>query len=396
MEGELLEFQDETSDDDRVGHTRPWKILIVDDEPAVHRVTHLALDGFQYQDRPVVFVEAYSATQAIDLLAAHPDVAVVLLDVVMETDNAGFRVVEHIRNTLANTTIRIILRTGQPGQAPAREVIQRYGINDYHNKADLTAERMYIAVYTAIAMFDHLQTIEHREQQLQMAYAEIEQLVYISSHDLREPLLSVATLSQRLLEMKHDQLNDEGLLYLEYIGSAVRRMSELVNGLLDHARLGQTHPREMVPINDLLDELREEMAPLIAETQTDLVYAGLPKAFGERPKIKLLLQHLITNAIKYRRLGHTPVIRITAEKDAGDPVYAVTDNGIGIPAEHRERVFDVFVRLHHRDQFEGTGIGLAHCRKIVAQHGGRIWVESPAEHGTTVRFSLPKAPDSKP
>ncbi len=395
MDGELLEFLDETSDDDRVSHTRPWKILIVDDEPAVHRVTHLTLDGFRYQDRPVAFIEAYSAAEAIEQLAEHPDVAVVLLDVVMETDDAGFRVVEHIRNTLANTTIRIILRTGQPGQAPARQVIQRYGINDYHSKADLTAERMYIAVYTAIAMFDHLQTIERREQQLQLAYSEIEQLVYISSHDLREPLLSIATLSQRLLEMKHDQLNDEGLRYLEYIGAAVRRMSELVNGLLDHSRLGQTHPREMVSMNALLDELRAELAPLIAETQTDLGHGDLPDAFGERPKIKLLLQHLITNAIKYRRHGHTPVIRISAGKDGAEQVYAVSDNGIGIPADQHEKVFDVFVQLHHRNEFEGTGIGLAHCRKIVAQHGGRIWVKSPPDGGSIFCFSLPEAPDSQ-
>ncbi len=391
MEGELLEFREEVVPDDPHPRVPAWKILVVDDEPEVHRVTHLTLDDFRYQGRPVMFIEAYSGAEAIDLLAQHDDIAVVLLDVVMETDDAGFRVVEHIRNTLGNSTTRIILRTGQPGQAPARQVIQRYGINDYHSKADLSAERMYIAIYTAISMYDHLKTIEQREQQLQAAYAEIEQLVYISSHDLREPLLSVTTLSQRLLDMKHDQLDAEGQRCLEYIGTAVRRMSELVRGLLDHSRLGQTQPGETIALPALVAELRNELAPQIAEAQAEITCANLPDIFGERPKIKLLIHHLLANALKYRQPGRPARIRITANTDGPVPVYAIRDEGIGIPAEHHQKIFDVFFRLHHRDEFEGTGIGLAHCRKIVAQHGGRIWVESAAGAGTTFHFTLPGA-----
>lgn len=389
MDSDLLEFHDEPPVEEHPDSASAWKVLVVDDEPEVHRITHLTLDDFRYQDQPLAFIEAYSAADAINCIAEHPDIAVVLLDVVMETDDAGFKVVEYIRNTLANHNIRVILRTGQPGQAPARQAVRKYEINDYHSKAELTAERMHIAVYTALAMFNHLQTIQRREQQLQMAYAEIEQLVYIASHDLREPLLSVTTLSQRLLEMKRDQIDAEGQLCLEYIGTAVRRMSALVHDLLDYSKLGQPQPSEVVSLHDLVDELRQDMATAIANSHAEIVCPALPTTVGDRQKIKLLLQNLISNAIKYRRSETPPRIEIKAQRDGPEVVYAVSDNGIGIPDVHFRKIFDVFFRLHHRDEFEGTGIGLAHCNKVVVMHGGRIWVESELGSGSTFYFTLP-------
>ncbi len=388
-ESDELVFHDEAAAPEPSVDASGWKVLVADDEPEVHWVTHLSLEGFLYQEQPLTFIEAYSAAEAIACIDANPDIAVVLLDVVMETDDAGFKVVEHIRNALGNRTMRIILRTGQPGQAPARQVVRKYEINDYHNKTDLSAEKMHIAVYTALSMYDHLQTIARREQQLHAAYAEIEQLVYIASHDLREPLLSVTTLSQRLLDMKRDQIDPEGQRCIEYIGTAVKRMSQLVHDLLDYSKLGQPQPSEVVVFSELVDELREDMAAAIASTGAEIVCPNLPTTFGERQKIKLLLQNLISNAIKYRREGVTPRIELGSERNGQEIVYSVRDNGIGIPDVHHRRIFDVFFRLHHRDEFEGTGIGLAHCNKVVALHGGLIWVESTPNVGTTFYFTLP-------
>lgn len=137
-----------------------WKVLIVDDEPGVHTVTKLALSGFSFIDRGVEFLDAYTGQEACGLLREHPDTAVVFLDVVMETDDAGLRAVQRIRDELDNKMVRIILRTGQPGHAPEREVVLNYGINEYLAKAELTAQKLYVSLVAALRSYHDLQTIE--------------------------------------------------------------------------------------------------------------------------------------------------------------------------------------------------------------------------------------------
>lgn len=367
----------------------PWKVLVVDDEQEVHSITRVALSDFEFAGCGLELLHAHSGAEAAAIVDRTPDIAVMLVDVVMETDHAGLDFVRHVREVAQLRFPRIILRTGQPGQAPARQVIQRYEINDYHSKAELTAERMYITIYTALSMYEHLRTIERREQQLQSAYAEIEQLVYIAAHDLQEPLLSVTSLSQRLLSVNREQLDANGVRCLDYIGTAVGRMSALVRDLLDYSKLGQAHPPEAVDLDALVVELREDMAGHLQAARAQLDCEPLGQVQGQPTKLKMLLQNLISNALKYRHPERAPHIEIGLRRDRGQPVYWLADNGIGIAAEHHRRIFNVFQRLHEREAVPGTGIGLAHCKKIVEQHGGQIWVESEPEHGTTVFFSLP-------
>jgi CheY-like chemotaxis protein len=137
-----------------------WKILVVDDEPAIHQVTKLALRNLSVQGRPSQLINALSAKDARDQLAKHPDIAVVLLDVVMETEDAGLEFIKHIRGHAANALIRIILRTGQPGQAPERQVMIDFDINDYKEKTELTASKLYTTVMSSIRTFGHLQEME--------------------------------------------------------------------------------------------------------------------------------------------------------------------------------------------------------------------------------------------
>jgi CheY-like chemotaxis protein len=137
-----------------------WKILVVDDEPAIHQVTKLALRNLSVLGRPSQLINALSAKDARDQLARHPDIAVVLLDVVMETEDAGLEFIKHIRQQAGNTLIRIILRTGQPGQAPERQVMVDYDINDYKEKTELTASKLFTTVMSSIRTFGHLQTME--------------------------------------------------------------------------------------------------------------------------------------------------------------------------------------------------------------------------------------------
>jgi response regulator RpfG family c-di-GMP phosphodiesterase len=148
-----------------------WKILVVDDEPEVHDVTRLVLQGFTFENRPLQFLAAHSAQQARELLAANPDIAVILLDVVMETDQAGLELVKHIRNTLGNHFSRIVLRTGQPGQAPEHDVITNYDINDYKEKTELTAQKLSTMMFAALRGYRDIMTIEANKRGLERVIA---------------------------------------------------------------------------------------------------------------------------------------------------------------------------------------------------------------------------------
>ena len=145
----------------------PWKVLIVDDEPEVHNVTRLVLDGFSFDNRRLEFVSAYSAAEARALIPAHPDAAMVLLDVVMETENAGLELARYIREELHNAMIRIVLRTGQPGQAPEEQVILNYDINDYKAKTELTATKLFTTMVASLRSYQHLQTLETNKRGLE-------------------------------------------------------------------------------------------------------------------------------------------------------------------------------------------------------------------------------------
>lgn len=151
--------EDAVADPARADHA-VWKILVVDDEPAIHQVTKLALRNLCVLGRPSILINALSAKDAREQLAKHPDIAVVLLDVVMETEDAGLEFIKHIREQAANPLVRIILRTGQPGQAPERQVMVDYDINDYKEKTELTASKLFTTVMSSIRTFGHLQAMQ--------------------------------------------------------------------------------------------------------------------------------------------------------------------------------------------------------------------------------------------
>lgn len=170
----------------------PWKILIIDDEPEVHEVTTLVLGDFEFEGRPLRFLHAHSATEARELLARHADLAVVLLDVVMESEQAGLELVHHIRRELDNHFVRIVLRTGQPGQAPEREVVANYDINDYKEKTELTSERLYTTLYSTLRAYRDVMIIEANKRGLERV---IECSAQVHSHQT-SPAFASAVLEQ--------------------------------------------------------------------------------------------------------------------------------------------------------------------------------------------------------
>ncbi|AWL11503.1 hypothetical protein HMF8227_01014 [Saliniradius amylolyticus] len=165
MSDDLL-FVDET-EDDLITERINWKVLIVDDEPEVHAVTKLALSDLVFQDKGLEFISAYSGAEARDMFEQHSDIAIVLLDVVMETDDAGLLVADYVRNQLDNHFTRIILRTGQPGQAPERDVIINYDINDYKSKTELTSQKLFTVVISALRSFQDIMVIEESRRGLE-------------------------------------------------------------------------------------------------------------------------------------------------------------------------------------------------------------------------------------
>lgn len=159
-----LEFMDEP--EEIQGSQKAWKMLVVDDEEAVHTVTNLVLEGFNYCGVPLEFLHAHSGKEACEIMAREQDVAVILMDVVMESDHAGLEAIDHIRNVLGNKFVRIILRTGQPGQAPEHDVITRYDINDYKHKTELTRERLFTTAYTSISAYRDLVALDRNRKAL--------------------------------------------------------------------------------------------------------------------------------------------------------------------------------------------------------------------------------------
>jgi PAS domain S-box-containing protein len=217
---------------------------------------------------------------------------------------------------------------------------------------------------------------------------ELQQFAYIASHDLQEPLRTVTNFVGLLESDYRGQLDEHADKCLGFISQAATRMSHLITGLLEYSRIGQNQDAVDIDCNELLQNVVDDLSSMITATSAELVAGDLPAIRGYRTELRQLLQNLVTNAIKFRCEGKAPRIEITAERLAGDWLFSVADNGIGIASEHLERIFVIFQRLHTRSEYEGTGIGLAHVKKIVELHGGRIWAESKPGHGTIFYFTI--------
>jgi signal transduction histidine kinase len=237
--------------------------------------------------------------------------------------------------------------------------------------------------------------------ELQRSNAELEQFAYVASHDLQEPLRKVASFCQLLEKRYGDKLDERGKEYIGFAVDGAKRMQVLINDLLTFSRVGRLHSIETeVDLGAALDDAVDNLAASIEESGAEIVRQGapLPHVKGDPTLLTMLWQNLIGNAVKFRRPDVAPRIVIDCEAGVesrdGSWVFTVTDNGIGIPDEFVEKVFVIFQRLHGRDAYTGTGIGLALCRKIVEYHGGVIWIDSAHTGGTRFRFTIPTAVDA--
>ncbi|MDB5256124.1 MAG: hypothetical protein JWM14_819 [Chitinophagaceae bacterium] len=232
--------------------------------------------------------------------------------------------------------------------------------------------------------------IETQNQQLQIKNKELEQFAYISSHDLQEPLQNLLSVSHTISEEYKGKLDEKADTYLNFINQSASRMQELVKGLLNYARIGKSEELIKVDTQRLVQDILSDIQSYIKAHDAKITVEELPVVNGYPIELKQLFSQLIGNAIKFRKPGVKPEITISAQKQIGFWLFAVQDNGIGIDRKDQEKIFMIFKRLHNRNEYDGTGIGLSHCKKIVALHGGNISVHSTPGKGSTFNFTIPR------
>ena len=230
--------------------------------------------------------------------------------------------------------------------------------------------------------------VQQRTLELDKSNRELQDFAYVVAHDLRSPLLTVGGYCEVLREECGEELDKNANEYMDHIVNGVERMGCLIDDLLSYAGLGRSsEPVATVDINLVLKQTRANLDSEIQKSHATLKVGRMPTVIGKQTHLLQLFQNLVENAIKFRS-EKPPVVDIVATEVDGGFQFCVRDNGIGVAPQYFEKVFQVFQRLHNRREYSGTGIGLAVCKKIVEQHGGKIWLESELGKGTGLYFTL--------
>jgi signal transduction histidine kinase len=272
-----------------------------------------------------------------------------------------------------------VARAGPPDVAALAENVENMRLQLVHELG---------AVWEAAAK------LEEQADALRRSNRDLEQFAYVASHDLQEPLRKVASFCQLLERRYGDQLDERGQQYIDFAVDGAKRMQKLINDLLAFSRVGRTTD-EFVPVDlgDALGRARQSLATAIEASEAEITADPLPTVAGDPTLLAAVFQNLIGNAIKFRGTEtpriHIGVVAQSVESQSGTWELSCSDNGIGIEADYAEKIFVIFQRLHRRESYEGTGIGLALVRKIIEFHGGTIWLDTGVKVGTTFRWTLP-------
>ncbi|MCB0061405.1 MAG: HAMP domain-containing histidine kinase [Caldilineaceae bacterium] len=402
----------------------PWKILIVDDEAEVHQVTELALQRVTYDGRELVFLSAYSAKEACAIMREHTDVAVVLLDVVMETNQAGFIFVKYLRETLQNRCTRIILRTGQPGEAPEETIIRDYDINDYKTKTELTRQKLCTSIMISLRTYEQLLAFEANQRELELLYQHIrernrelqrakdiaeaaslakDEFLSLMNHELRTPLNVILMRSEILDNGIYGPLSAKQKKSLDLIRSSSHHLLSIIDDILDLAGIENgnlTVTKRRVAAADICCRSIQDVQELAEQKGIDVHY--VPETHPiyievDERRILQVLDKLLRNAIKFSEKGTTIGIEIT--RNEADMVAYITiwDEGIGIAPTDLSRLFQPFVQLEHSltRRYEGVGLGLSIASKLIHLMNGNISVASTPGMGSRFTIVLPLLLDGR-
>lgn len=419
-----------------------WKILIVDDKPEAHQVAKLALKKVEFEHKSLEFFSAFSAKEAQSLLEDNPDTALVLLDVVMENDQAGLELAQYIRRVLDNRLVRIIIRTGQPGKAPEEAVFMDYEINDYATKTEMTREKMITAVIGALRSYRDIKTIEDQKAELEQVNERLKQEIEqrqaleaerleqeklrmekellarqaeelgklnsakdkffsIVAHDLKGPFLPVLGNAELLIEIADTVEAEEVRERCKIIYDTGSRVIDLLDNLLQWSRM-QMERINFEPICFDLKEIIENNVWLFTQSAAnkDITLEGRVDdgtiVFADINMLNIVLRNLTSNAIKFTPIQGKVTITVNANHtQPGHPPnfieVAVQDTGVGIAAENQHKIFriDEHYTTPGTAQERGTGLGLIITKEMVERNGGQIWVESQPNEGTTFYFTIP-------
>ncbi|CAM2070410.1 Response regulator [Sulfidibacter corallicola] len=360
------------------------ELLIVDDRPE----NLLALEAI-LEHPSLDIVRATSGNEALSLMLKH-DFALVLLDVQMPGMD-GFETAQLMRGYEKTRHIPIIFVTAINKEQ--KFVFRGYeaGAVDYLFKP-LDPNILKGKVNVFLDLYRQREAKKHLMAELERSNRELQDFAHMTSHDLKAPLRSMRFSVQMLEEDYAERLDGDAREYLQTITTACRRMQVLIDDLLDYARV-TTQPRDFdtIDLTDLIEDIRLDLRGQLQDSGATLHLDDLPDVRGDKMQIQRLFQNLISNAIKYRRQDVSPEIRIRADRmDSQNLCHLhVEDNGIGFDAKHAERIFQPFQRLHSHKKYEGSGIGLAICKKIAQHHGGDIAASSVEGQGSQFTVILP-------
>lgn len=240
----------------------------------------------------------------------------------------------------------------------------------------------------AIENVELYRQLNNKMHALQQSNDELSHFAWVASHDLQEPLRTIAIQMDVLKKRYGGELDEKAIKHLDTAIGGAERLKNLVRDILVHARAKEIKEYKPIDTNELLNEAKETLLQQIAETETTIESADLPVIYGEKDMMFRVFLNLISNAIKFHRKGVLPIIKISAEQKKAHWEFKFEDNGIGIEEQYLDKVFGLFMRLHSRDDYNGSGIGLSTCKKIIEMHGGEIWAEN-REHGCAIHFTIP-------
>jgi light-regulated signal transduction histidine kinase (bacteriophytochrome) len=236
--------------------------------------------------------------------------------------------------------------------------------------------------------------LEQQAEELTRSNRDLEQFAYVASHDLQEPLRKVASFCQLLQRRYAGQLDERADQYIAFAVDGAQRMQRLINDLLAFSRIGRiTSGFGELDLDRVVTDVAAQLNWRSEQVDGVVTWSGLPTVRGEEPLLAALFTNLISNSLKFRHPDRPPRVHLGAERVGDEWHFSCTDNGIGIEPEYADKIFVIFQRLHPKNEYPGTGIGLAIAKKIIEYHGGRIWLDPEAHEGAVIRFALPAIAD---
>lgn len=366
------------------------RILIVDDKEANLFSLEIALEPIG-----VIIDKALSGPEAIEKVKEH-DYSVILLDVQMPGMD-GFETATTILDLPLKRQPPIIFVTAISKEE--HYILKGYksGCVDYLLKPlnlDLVRNKVKFCMSLHQRILENeelIKQLKESEIELTRSNEELQQFAYVASHDLQEPIRMVRSYVQLFAKKYQSSIDEKADKYISYISEGSERMHNLIGDLLVISRVNSKEKSfEELDLNKILSAVKVDLKLLIDETEAQIEYDELPTVHGDAVQLRQIFQNLISNSIKFRSES-TPHIKITFNEKDNQYVFAVKDNGIGINPKYFQQIFVIFQRLHTRDKYPGSGIGLSLCKKIIERHGGELWIESDEGAGSTFYFNLMKA-----